>query len=179
MIALTVFWILLTIGCGILGINVLTALLEVAGIHLVMLDKIFGYLRKFGFMSLAAALLVLVLGSITPYILNERDAARIESYNANIVLYNGYIQEYTDAAQKQIEQYQKMQAEMARTATSTQLQFFSQQVDAVGNALTNRIKEFKDDIMKEQLDTNKTKAQINSRSRNKWFFWDKLTIEIQ
>jgi len=131
--------------------------------------------KKPAYFCLGLALLVLSLSSITPYILNERDAARIDTYNQNVGLYQAYINEYTDAAQKQISEYQQMQSQMAKTANSTQLQYFSAQVDAVGNALTNRIKEFKDDIMKEQLSINKMVAQIKSRSKNKWFFWAGLT----
>lgn len=179
MLSAYVFLILVVLGSVILGLNLIIELLKSIGINLLLFEKIVHYFRKFGYIFICGAILVFALGSVTPYMLNERDAARIESYKSNIELYNSYIQEYTTAAQQQIEQYQKMQAEMARTATSTQLQFWSQQVDAVGNSLTNRIKEFKDDIMSQQLSINKMKAQINSRSRNKWFFWSNLTISIQ
>jgi hypothetical protein len=178
MISLAIFWGLVIVGIVILGINLLIAVLEVAGIKLPLINKIVKYFRKFGYIALVGAFAIFVLGSVTPYMLNERDAARIESYTDNITLYNRYIEEYTEAAQKQIEEYQKMQSEMARTATATQLQFWAQQVDSVGNSLTNKIKEFKDAIMQQELDINKMKAQIKSRSRNKWFFWSGLTIEI-
>jgi len=173
MISLTVFWIFLAVGSTILGLNLLFAILKTIGINLILLDKIITYLRKFGYISLILAAAIFVFGSITPYMLNSRDAALIEAYNSNITLFNGYIEEYTLAAQKQIAEYQKMQSEMARTATATQIQFWSQQVDAVGNSLSNRVKEFKDNIMKEQLDINKANARINSRLKNKWFFWVK------
>jgi hypothetical protein len=171
MISLNVFWIFLGVGIFILGSNLLFAILKAIGINLLLLDKIVTYLRKFGYVSLILAVAIFIFGSITPYMLNSRDSALIEAYNSNITLFNGYIDEYTLAAQKQIAEYQKMQAEMARTATSTQLQFWSQQVDAVGNALSNKVKEFKDNIMKEQLDINKANARISSRLKNKWFFW--------
>lgn len=173
MISLNILWFLFGIGILILGSNLLLAILKAIGINLLLLDKILTYLRKFGYISIILAAAIFVFGSITPYMLNSRDYALIEAYNSNIVLFNGYIDEYTLAAQKQIAEYQKMQAEMARTATATQLQFWSQQVDAVGNSLSNRVKEFKDNIMKEQLDINKAKARINSRLKNKWFFWIK------
>lgn len=179
MISLAIFTILVIVGSVILGINLLIAVLEIAGVKLPLINKIAKYFRKFGYAAFIGALLIFVLGSITPYMLNERDAARIESYTSNIQTYSTYIDEYTTAAQKQIEEYQKMQSEMARTATATQLQFWAQQVDAVGNSLTNKIKEFKDAIMQQELDINKMKAQIKSRSRNKWFFWSGLTIEIR
>jgi hypothetical protein len=103
--------------------------------------------------------------------LDQRDRAIISFEQKNIGLYNGYIVEYTEAAQKQIEEYQKMQSQMARTATATQLQFWAQQTDAVGNALTEKLKEFKDYIVKSEIDINKRTAALEVRSKNMWFFW--------
>jgi hypothetical protein len=167
MISMTIMFLLLGMGLAVVLANGLFNLFE---IKIALLVKLVKSLKKFGYISLILAAAIFVFGSITPYMLNSRDAALIEAYNSNIVLFNGYIEEYTLAAQKQIEEYQKAQAQMARTATSTQLQFWSQQVDSVGNALSNRVKEFKDNIMKEQLDINKANSRINSRLKNKWFF---------
>jgi hypothetical protein len=166
MTALSIFWFLIITGSVICGINIFYS---VSGFK--PLKNVFSYFLKFGYAALMFALTVFILGSILPYMLNARDSARIQAYTDNISLYNRYVEEYRLAAQQQIEQYQKMQAEMARVATSTQLQYWAQQTDAVGNSLTNQIKEFKNSIMQQELEINKMKAQINSRHNNKWFFW--------
>jgi hypothetical protein len=81
-----------------------------------------------------------------------------------------YIDEYAETARKQVEEYQKLQTEMARIATATQLQFWSKQQDEVGNALTDNIKMFKDEIRQNEIDINKAEARIQRRPKNKFFF---------
>lgn len=137
----------------------------------IFLDAIEPFLKKTFRVSIIALLVVFVGGAILPYMLNQADAAYIQFSEKNIELYNGYIDEYTEAARKQIEEYQKLQSEMARSASSTQLQFWAQQQDEVGNALTNKIQDFKSMILDSEIAINKREAQIQQRSKNKWFFW--------
>lgn len=111
-----------------------------------------------------------LFGNIAPYFAQEKDLALIDEYTSNIKLYEQYSDEYATAARKQIEEYQKMQSEMARTATIAQLQFWSQQQDSIGNELTDSIKEFQKLIMQQRLAINSAQARINRRPYNKWYF---------
>jgi hypothetical protein len=109
-----------------------------------------------------------------PYTLNQTDAANISFQESNINLYNQEIEKYSEAARQQIEDYQRLQSEMARSASSTQLQFWAQQQDEVGNAITNRIKEFEQMILDANIEINKRRALITQRSLNKWYFWHRI-----
>lgn len=122
------------------------------------------------FIALFAFLSSGLFGNIAPYFAQEKDLALIDEYNTNIKLYEQYSEEYATAARKQIEEYQKMQSEMARTATIAQLQFWSQQQDSIGNELTDSIKEFQKLIMQQKLAINAAQARINRRPYNKWYF---------
>lgn len=121
--------------------------------------------------ALAAILIVFGLASVLPYTLNQADAAHIVFQENNIKLYEQEIEKYSEAARSQIEDYQRLQSEMARTASSTQLQFWAQQQDEVGNSLTNRIQDFEQMILNAKIEINKYKATIDQRSQNKWYFW--------
>ena len=88
----------------------------------------------------------------------------------NIELYTSQINQYTEAAQKQISDYQTAQSQLARNATSIQLQFYSQQVDAVGNKLTDQIKIYNDKILEWKIEINKAQAKMEYRPKNKWVF---------
>ena len=125
------------------------------------------------FFCIAMTAIVFVLCSVLPYLLQQKDLALISSSQYNITLYDQYTDEYTKAAQDQIAQYQQMVSEMAKTATSTQLQFYNQQIDAVGNELSAKIKTFKDLKMAQQIEINLHQAAIDTRLKNKWFFWIK------
>jgi len=114
---------------------------------------------------------IFILGSIIPYLAQQSDNYLISYYTRNITLYQQYISDYTEAAQRQINEYQKMQSEMARSATALQLQFWSQQVDVVGNKLTDTIKSFNDKILEQQILINEAKSRIELRPENKWYFW--------
>ena len=133
--------------------------------------KDYKFLRVHMLIFLTIAVIILSLASITPYLRQEHDKYLILYHNKNITLLNNYINEYSESAKKQIEEYQKLQAEMMRTATSIQLQYWSKQVDDIGVAITNRIKEFKDEIMEEEIFINEAEARIAIRPLNKWFFW--------
>jgi len=122
------------------------------------------------FIALSIFLTSSLFGNIAPYFMQEKDLALIDEYTSNIKLYEQYSDEYAVAARKQIEQYQKMQSEMARTATIAQLQFWSQQQDSIGNELTDSIKEFQKLIMQQRLAINSAQARINRRPYNKWYF---------
>ena len=126
--------------------------------------------KKTMFFCIIAAAVVFTLASVLPYLLQERDKSFVLSAQSNITLYDQYTDEYTKAAQDQIAQYQQMVSEMARTATSTQLQFYNQQIDAVGNELSAKIKDFKNLKMTQQLEINRHQANIDTRLKNKWFF---------
>lgn len=127
--------------------------------------------NKISIVSFIVAIVIYCVFSLTPYLSNERDRYLIESYNMNISLYEKYIVDYQAAAQKQIEEYQAAQSAMARTATSIQLQYFSQQIDAVGKSITDKIKEFNDLIMKQKVDINLATARMNIRKLNKFYFY--------
>ena len=177
--ALTIFNFLVIATLSVLFIRALHGLLVGAlGINLkavgVVLKNLRPFLRNAFRLLLVALVIVFAGGSVLPYMLNQSDAAYIRFANSNIELYNEYIDEYTEAARKQIEEYQRLQSEMARSATPTQLQFWSQQQDEVGNALTDKIQEFKTYIMDEEVEINKREARIEQRSSNKWFFWHEL-----
>lgn len=120
--------------------------------------------------ALSIFCLSLSLGHILPFMLQERDQSLVLEYTDNIELYNNYSEEYATAARQQIEQYQAMQSEMARTATIAQLQFFAQQEDSVGDSLTNEIRRFQELIMEQELDINKANSRILRRPLNRWFF---------
>lgn len=138
--------------------------------HNVIIKKIF-------IPSLILLGLIFSLSFILPYMLNQNDLAMIEYHESNIELFNRYSEEYAEAARQQIEGFQQAQAELARSATVQQLQFWAEQQDAVGNALTNRLQEFQNDIMDNEIDINKRRANINSRNKNKLFFWHEVEIE--
>lgn len=140
----------------------------------IFLEAIEPFIKKAFRVMLVALLTIFIGGAIVPYMLNQSDAAYISFSNSNIELYNDYIEEYSKAARKQIEEYQKLQAEMARSASSTQLQFWSQQQDEVGNALTDKIQDFKSMILDSEVAINKRQARIDQRSKNKWFFWHEV-----
>lgn len=138
-------------------------------------DRFMGFMwagLTFGMSIFALSIfcLSLSLGHILPYILQEKDQALVLEYSDNIELYSNYSEEYATAARQQIEQYQAMQSEMARTATIAQLQFFAQQEDSVGDALTNEIRRFQELIMEQELAINKAHSRIVRRPLNKWFF---------
>lgn len=114
--------------------------------------------------------LSLVLGHIIPYIAQERDHMLIMEYNDNIILYENYSEEYAEAARQQIEEYQRLQSELASRATIQQLQFFAEQEDVVGNSLTNEIRRFQELIMEQELEINKARSRVLRRPLNAWFF---------
>lgn len=120
--------------------------------------------------STAALIVTILFCSVFPYVAQENDKMLISEYKDNITLYQRYSEEYATGARKQIAEYQKMQSEMARTATLVQLQFFSQQQDSIGNALTNEIRRFQVLIMDQELAINKANSRILRRPFNKWYF---------
>ena len=122
------------------------------------------------YVSLGLAIVVLLFASIFPYIEQQKDLILVDEYNSNITLYTQYSDDFADAARKQIEEYQKAQSDMARTASVQQLQFWSQQRDVVGNQLTDNIKKFQDLIMQQKLAINSAQARIDRRPNNIWYF---------
>lgn len=168
-----------------LGIPVFFLLLKIGEYLLLKLNKIRDESRKkvkfrrfiaealyakTSLVFLGIALVIFILASIIPYLEQQKDAYLISYYTKNIKLFNKYINEYTESAQKQIEEYDKLRSQMARAATPTQLQFWAEQVDVVGNKLTERIKEFKDKIIEQEVSINQTKSRMEFRPNNKWFF---------
>lgn len=127
--------------------------------------------NKISIVGFSAAIIIYVFFSLSPYSANEKDKYLIESYNMNITLYEEYIKDYQDAAQKQIEEYQAAQSAMARTATAIQLQYFSQQIDSVGKSITEKIKEFNDLILKQKIAINDATARMTVRKLNKFYFY--------
>lgn len=125
--------------------------------------------KKLVFACLIFASIVFLLFCITPSLVEEYQVASIQYSNDNIMLYNKYVEEYSSAAKLQIEQYQKMQNESLRIATANQLQYWSQQQDNISNALTGRVKEFKDLILKEEMSINKKNSIINFVKSSRWF----------
>lgn len=178
-----------------MGLTTFTVLAVVAGVSLLLLaankllvdmseSKVVKYLsalsrplQRLFIVSLAAMLIVFSMASIVPYTLNQTDAANISYQENNIILYEEEIEKYSEAARSQIEEYQRLQSEMARRASSTQLQFWAEQQDEVGNALTNRIQDFEKMILDARIEINKRQAMIDQRSLNKWYFWHKL-VEV-
>ena len=138
-------------------------------IHNVIINKIF-------IPSLILAALIFSLSFVLPYMLNQRDLAMIDYHTSNIELFERYSEEYAAAARQQIEGFQEMQAQLARSATIQQLQFWAEQQDAVGDALTQRIQAFQNNIMDNEIDINRRISSINSRNRNKLFFWHEVEI---
>jgi hypothetical protein len=164
MIGLILFLVFAVPALGLIVINFISDSIK----HTTKLN-----FMKTMFFCIIAAASVFVLCSVLPYLLQQRDEAFILSSQSNITLYDQYTDEYTKAAQDQIAQYQQMVSEMAKTATSTQLQFYNQQIDAVGNELSAKIKTFKDLKMAQQIEINLHQAAIDTRLKNKWFFWIK------
>jgi len=155
----------------ILMFIILTVFLFISKLILLFIRKKFNerFLNKTLIFCFSVVIILFTLTAVVPYLMNMRDYAAINADKLNIQLYNKYIDEYSEAARKQIAQYKKMEEEMARISNSTQLQYWSKQVDEVSNALTNRIKEFKDDILNLELDINKLQARIEARYNNKLY----------
>ncbi len=127
--------------------------------------------NKISVVTFISAIVIYGVFSFSPYVTNEKDRYLIESYNMNITLYETYIKDYQAAAQKQIEEYQSAQSTMARTATAIQLQYFSQQIDAVGKSITDKIKEFNDLIMEQRIAINDATARMTIRKLSKFYFY--------
>lgn len=156
----------------LLGIAIVGFLLKfLAGIKNITFDSVCKALfTKSVGIPLALAVVVFIFASILPYSAQMRDEYEVACAQANIELYQQYIKDYSDAAQKQIEDFQKAQSEMAKQANALQLQYYSNQIDVVGNKLTDQIKIFNDEILKQRLEINKYEARIKLRPTNKWTF---------
>ena len=142
---------------------------SITGLIFYYFGKVKAFLKP-SIISMIVSALIFITASIIPYSLQMQDQYNIAFAESNIVLYQGLIKDYTDAAQKQISDYQKMQSEMSRMATSIQLQYYSQQVDVVGNKLTDQIKSYNDNIIKYKIEINKSKVRMEYRPKNKWVF---------
>jgi len=59
---------------------------------------------------------------------------------------------------------------MARVASALQLQYYSQQSDAVSNGLTDQIKYFNEKILEWKIEINRAKIRLVFRPQNKWVF---------
>jgi len=155
----------------ILMFIILTVFLFISKLILLFIRKKLNerFLNKTLIFCFSVVIILFTLTAVVPYLMNVRDYAAINADKLNIQLYNKYIEEYSEAAKEQIAQYKKMEEEMARISSSTQLQYWSKQVDEVSNALTNRIKGFKDDILNLELDINKLQARIEARYNNKLY----------
>lgn len=152
-----------------------------AGIGLAL--HLLGNIRKFSWKSisdgifskgvlipLGLAVLVFIAASIVPYSMQMNDRYNIAFAEENIKLYETYIADYTAAAQKQISDYEKLRSEMARVASALQLQYYSQQSDAVSNGLTDQIKYFNEKILEWKIEINRAKIRLVFRPQNKWVF---------
>ena len=175
MFSLLIFKWLVIIPAVILGAQFIIWVVNMIMMKLKKIDFVMfsGMWKKFNIVAIIScilAVIVFVLASVVPYMAQERDRYLIAYYSKNIVLLHDYIDEYAETARKQVEEYQKLQTEMARIATATQLQFWSKQQDEVGNALTDSIKVFKDEIRQNEIDINKAEARIQRRPKNKFFF---------
>lgn len=164
MISFIVF--LVFVGLGLVGLGIKFA---TGDKH--TLDAFFGAMfSKVSLTPLAIAAIVFIAASVVPYSMQLNDQFNIAFAEENIKLYEKYIADYTIASQKQISDYQTLQSQMAKTANALQLQFYSQQIDAVGNKLTDQIKAFNDKILDQQIEINRAKIRIVWRPKNKWFF---------
>lgn len=114
---------------------------------------------------------IFVFFSLIPYLQNLSDQSYILEQRKNIELYDEYSEIYSESARQQIEEYQRMQSEMASRATVQQLQFWSLQQDDIGDALTQRIEEFQTNIKNARLEINRREARIEIRNTNKWYFF--------
>lgn len=119
---------------------------------------------------LGIALLIWALFSMLPYFMQMSDIKNLSFSRKNIQLFEEYREDYTQSAKKQIEEYQKSQAEMVKKADYNQVEFWNKQVDEVGNALTEKVKYFNDRIFEERIKVNKIKASLETRLENK-LFW--------
>lgn len=174
MIGFKIFQILLVISILIFGFYTLLFFIDLV-LKKKKLSSIFEFWslvvkNLFFIISTSALIIVLLFCSIFPYIAQENDHMLVLEYTANISLYKEYSEEYAEGARKQIAEYQKAQSEMARTATIAQLQFFSEQQDSIGNALTDEIRRFQVLIMEQKLAINKANSRILRRPLNKWYF---------
>lgn len=181
MFAFTAFQIILWVIGISLFIKLLVSIFEAVNWNNIF-TKIVGFIhnviiKKVFIPSLILLILVFSLSFILPYMLNQHDVAMIDYHAANIELFNRYSEEYAEAARQQIEGFQKAQAELARGATVQQLQFWAEQEDAVGDSLTQRLQQFQNDIRDNEIDINRRRAAVNSRNKNKLFFWHEVEIE--
>jgi hypothetical protein len=165
MISFTIFIVL--IGLSIVGLI----------IHLLTNFKKFswktttdGLFSKSVLIPLGLAAIVFITASVIPYSQQMNDRYYIAFAEENIKLYDSYIVDYTAAAQKQISDYERLRAEMSRTASALQLQYYSQQADAVSNGLTDQIKYFNEKILEWKIEINRAKIRLIFRPQNKWVF---------
>jgi len=165
----TLFYIFLSIGTLSFLVNFI---LKLRYKEIDIFDKIVVSLfNKLSILCFAVSLVLYIVFSLVPYLQEQQDLYLIDSYNKNITLYQDYIKEYQSAAQKQIEEYQAAQSAMARTATAIQLQYFSQQIDAVGKGITEQIKEFNKLVMDQRVAINLAQSRLNIRKLNKFYFY--------
>lgn len=164
----TLFYIFLSIGFLSFLINFILKIKVKQDIFDLVVNSLF---NKLSILSFVIAIVIYSVFSLSPYIQEQKDLYVIDSYNKNIVLYQTYIQDYQAAAQKQIEEYQAAQSAMARTATAIQLQYFSQQIDAVGKGITEQIKEFNKLVMEQKIAINLAQSRLNIRKLNKFYFY--------
>ncbi len=164
----TLFYIFLSIGFLSFLINFILKIKVKQDVFDLVVNSLF---NKLSILSFVIAIVIYSVFSLSPYIQEQKDLYLIDSYNKNIVLYQTYIQDYQAAAQKQIEEYQAAQSAMARTATAIQLQYFSQQIDAVGKGITEQIKEFNKLVMEQKIAINLAQSRLNIRKLNKFYFY--------
>jgi len=164
----TLFYIFLSIGFLSFLINFILKIKVKQDVFDLVVNSLF---NKLSILSFVIAIVIYSVFSLSPYIQEQKDLYLIDSYNKNITLYQDYIKEYQSAAQKQIEEYQAAQSAMARTATAIQLQYFSQQIDAVGKGITEQIKEFNKLVMDQRVAINLAQSRLNIRKLNKFYFY--------
>lgn len=139
--------------------------------YIIITRKNYLKILKFSIFISAIFVIVIIIGlSLFPYLRQQTDKALILQYEKNIETFEGYSEDYRHAAQQQIEEYSRLQSEMARTATVEQLRFWSEQRDEVSDSISKKINEYQENILEQRLLINEAQARIEIRDINKWFF---------
>lgn len=152
------------------GILFLLSLIAYIIINYVRKKDLFSLLNKAIIAFLIFTLVTFIGLSIYPYMMQQKDEALIKQFNKNIDTYEEYSENYAEAARKQIEEYAELQQELASSASMEQLQFWSKQRDEIADSISQKINEYQERILEQELKINEAEGRIETRKENKWFF---------
>ena len=123
------------------------------------------------FVSSIVFALILLFACILPYSQQISDICDIDRLNDDIALYNKYIDQYQNEDKIILEEWAKQQAEMAKKLSAIGIQFAgSIEPNNIIKKLSEKISGYLNAIMDKEMEINKVKSKIKSRTLNRWFF---------